>query len=123
MILGSFAKAVRVEQSAQLKQRIDRNSRFRFISESITDPRNQHPIGYRYQRTSGKSNNQNYRVNSPQIANYFNFYAIERMTPIANLGWVQFMSSMRRPCAIALRLTCLRRARISGQSRFSWATE
>jgi len=29
MILGSFAKAVRVEQSAQLKQRIDRNSRFR----------------------------------------------------------------------------------------------
>src|SRR5713226_6562467 len=106
MILGSFAKAVRVEQSAQLKQRIDRNSRFRFISESITDPRNQHPIGYRYQRTSGKSNNQNYRVNSPQIANYFNFYAIERMTPIANLGWVQFMSSMRRPCVTQQRPTC-----------------
>jgi len=97
MILRSFAKWMRVEQSAQLKQRIDRNSRFRFNSESITDLRNQHPIGYRYLRTSGKPNNQNYRVNSPQMANYFNFYAKERMTPITNLGWVQFMSSMKRP--------------------------
>ena len=120
MILGSFAKAVRVEQSAQLKQRIDRNSRFSFISESITDPRNQHPIGYRYLRTSGKFNNQNYRVNSPQMANYFNFYAIERMTPIANLGWVQFMSSMRRPCGIVSLLICSKTARIYGPSRFCW---
>jgi hypothetical protein len=118
MILGSFAQAMSVEQSAQFKQRIDRNSRFRFISESITDPRNQHPIGYRYLRTSGKSNNQNYRVNSPQIANYFNFYAIERMTPIANLGWVQFMSSMRRPCGTVSPLTCSKPARIYGPSRF-----
>lgn len=97
MILRSFAKTMRVEQSAQCKQRIDRKSRFRFISEPITDPRNQHPVGYRYLRTPGKSNNQNYRVTFPQMANYFNFYAIERMTPIANLGWAQFMSSMRRP--------------------------
>lgn len=101
MILKSSAKTMRVEQSAQCKQRIDRKSRFRFISEPITDPRNQHPVGYRYLRTSGKSNNQNYRVNFPQMANYFNFYAIERMTPIANLGWAQLMSSMRRPCATA----------------------
>ena len=120
MILGSFAKAVRVEQSAQLKQRIDRNSRFRFISESITDPRNQHPIRYRYQRTSGKSNNQNYRVNSPQIANYFNFYAIERMTPIANLGWVQFMSSMRRPCVTPTPCTYSKPEQTYAKSNFCW---
>jgi len=30
------------------------------------------------------------------MTNHFNFYAIERVTPIANLSWVQFMSSMRR---------------------------
>jgi hypothetical protein len=86
MILRRFAKAMRVEQSAQFKQRIDRDSRFRFVSEPITDCRHQHPIGHRYLRTSGKSDNQNYRVNSPQAADYFHFYAIERMTPIANLS-------------------------------------
>ena len=111
MIPSSFAKAMRVEQSAQLKQRIDRNSRFHCINELITDVRNQHPIGHRDLRTSGQSNNQNYRVTSPQITNYFNFYAIERMTPIANLGWVQFMSSMRRPCDTVSLHTCWRRER------------
>jgi hypothetical protein len=29
------------------------------------------------------------------MADNFNFYAIERMIPIANLGCVQIMSSMR----------------------------
>ena len=33
------------------------------------------------------------------MANYFDFYATEGMTPIANLCCVQIMSSMRRPCA------------------------
>jgi hypothetical protein len=32
------------------------------------------------------------------MANYFDFYATEGVTPIANLCCVQIMSSMRRPC-------------------------
>jgi hypothetical protein len=104
MILEGFSKTIRsrVDESAQRKQRIDRNSRFRFISEPITDLRTQHPIGYCHLRTSGKPNNQNCRIGPPQTTNYFDFYAIEGMTPIANLCWAQIMSSMRRPCATAL---------------------
>ena len=55
----------RVDQPSQVKQRIDRDSWFRFISEAIADLRAQHPVGYRYLRTSGKSDNKNYRVYSP----------------------------------------------------------
>jgi hypothetical protein len=61
-----------------LPQGADRDSWFRFISELITDLWAQHPIGRGYLRTTGKSNNQNYRVTSPQLADNFNFHATER---------------------------------------------
>jgi hypothetical protein len=51
---------MRVDQPAQVKQGINRDSWFRFKSESVTDFLNQHPIGYRYLRTSRQSDNQNY---------------------------------------------------------------
>jgi hypothetical protein len=50
---------MRVDQPAQAKQRVDRDSWFHFISEPITDLRVQHPIGYRYLIPAGKPNNQN----------------------------------------------------------------
>ena len=56
---------MRVDQAAQVKQRIDRDSWFRFISEPITDLRVQHPIGYRHLRTIGKPNDQNCSTDSP----------------------------------------------------------
>ncbi len=56
---------MRVDQPAQVKQRIDRDSWVLFVSEPITDLRIQHPIGYRYLRTSGKPNNQNCRLCPP----------------------------------------------------------
>ena len=56
---------MRIDQPAQVKQRIDRDSGSLFVSEPITDLRAQHPIGYRYLRATGKPNNQNYRVYSP----------------------------------------------------------
>jgi hypothetical protein len=59
MILRSFPKAMRVDQPAQLKQGIQRNSWFRFTSEPITDLRIQHPIGYRDLDAAWKPNNQN----------------------------------------------------------------
>ena len=65
MVLGCFPKMMRVDQPAQLKQRIDRDSWDRFISELITDLRAQHPIGYRHLRTTWEPNNQNYRVDPP----------------------------------------------------------
>jgi hypothetical protein len=65
MVLGCFPKMVRVDQPAQVKQRIDRDSWFRFISEPITDVRVQHPIGYRHLRTTREPNNKNYRVCYP----------------------------------------------------------
>lgn len=46
----------------RVKQRVDRDSWLRLISETITDLRAQHPIGYRYLRTSGNLNNQTLRV-------------------------------------------------------------
>jgi hypothetical protein len=65
MILWSFSKTMRVDQPAQRKQAIHRDSWFRFVSEPITDLRIQHPIGYRYLHAAGKPDNQNYRVSSP----------------------------------------------------------
>jgi hypothetical protein len=65
MILRSFPKTMRVDQSAQLKQRINRDSWFHFVSEPITDLRIQHPIGYCYLHATWKPNNQNYSVSSP----------------------------------------------------------
>ena len=56
---------MRVDQPAQLKQRIHRDSWFRFISEPITDLRIQHPIGYCYLHAAWKPNNQNCRVSAP----------------------------------------------------------
>ena len=111
MVLGCSPKMMRVDQPSQVKQRIDRDSWVRFISELITDLRAQHPIGYRHLRTTGKPNNQNCSVDPPQMANYFNFYAIEGMKAIANLCCVQIMSSMSRPCGTASQLTFLNPAR------------
>jgi hypothetical protein len=69
---------MRVDQPTQVKQRIGRDSWLSFVSEPITGLRVQHPIGYRHLRASRKPDDQNYRVYSPQMANYFNFYAIVR---------------------------------------------
>jgi len=56
---------MRVDQPPQPKQRIDRDSRFRFVSELITDFRIQHPIGYRYLDATWKFDNQTHGFRSP----------------------------------------------------------
>lgn len=65
MILRSFPKTMRVDQPAQRKQRIHRDSWFRFVSEPITDLRIQHPIRYRYLHAIWQLDNQNCRFSSP----------------------------------------------------------
>src|SRR5580704_7100052 len=56
------------------------------------------------------------------MANYFDFYATEGMTPIANLCCVQIMSSMRRPCATDSQSTYWNPARMCGPSNCCSAT-
>jgi hypothetical protein len=65
MILRSFSRTMRVDQSAQLKQRIRRDPWLHFISEPITDLWIQHPIGHRYLRATWRPDDQNYCVSSP----------------------------------------------------------
>jgi len=56
---------MRVDQPPQPKQRIDRDSRFRFVSELITDLRIQHPIRHRYLHATWELDNQNCRFSFP----------------------------------------------------------
>jgi len=109
---------VRIDQPAQVKEGVNSYSRFVFVSHAITDPRSQHPFGQRYLCAAGKPDDQNCRLGPPQMADHFNFDAIEGMESIADLCCVQIMSSTGRPYATAGPPICLKLELICARFRF-----
>jgi len=75
---------LRINQSAQIEERINANSWFVLDHEPIADLAIQHPFRYCDLWSPGGLNDQNRRIGSPQMANYFDFDPMEGMKTIAD---------------------------------------
>jgi hypothetical protein len=75
---------LRINQSAQVDERVNANAWFVLDHEPITDLGIQHPLGYCDLWSPGRLNDQNRRIDSPQMSNYFDFDLIEGMKTIAD---------------------------------------
>jgi hypothetical protein len=76
------------------------------VGQALAGLRIQHPLRDSQLQITGQSDNQNCRVHPPQMANYLDFCAMQRMMAIADLRQVQIMSIMRMPYGMPSLFIC-----------------
>ena len=113
-------RGLRVDETPQIQERTDRDSRNPFISSARTTNRIEHPGRNRYLQTVFKSNDDALLLLYANRSNDFDRLIVERVVAVMDVRRLRLMSSVLRPYATASRPISSNRAMTFERCRNFW---